>query len=343
MRCRTYSMPSDVTTMDRNHDGFTDRLYVGDTGGRMWRFDVGSASTTDWTSSAKIVFWANPGTADVTGVNSNGRKIFYRPAVTSLDANTTALYFGTGDRPHPQNYLNPGTTDGAVVDRIYMVEDRDNDQNSSPPSFITESNLVDVTDDYLQQDPTQANFETKSQNLLDQLYHYDDNWSKYGWYIKLNAGGHDGEKVLASPSVFNGAAFFTTYSPNATTSIDPCHPGNLGTSRLYALDYRTGEAVLDSYTQSGTDTYGESQDPGTDAQSSYDNGARFLGQTKDGTFYVLRRADRETTLGGGLPTGPTFIIGKDGSTSALLGSGGSFPSIDVNGTGMVFPLYWMQW
>ena len=82
-------------------------------------------------------------------------------------------------------------------------------------------------------------------------------------YIKLDAGGHDGEKVLASPSVFNGTAFFSTYTPNATTSVDPCNPGNLGTSRLYAVNYRTGEAVLNFYTQAGTDTYGESQDPRT--------------------------------------------------------------------------------
>ena len=180
----TYSIPSAITVMDRNHDGFADRLYVGDTGGHMWRFDVGGTSTGDWTSSAKIVFSANPGTDDVSGVSSNGRKFFYKPAVTALNSNTTALYFGTGDRAHPQNYIDSGAADGAVVDRMYMVEDRDNDPNSAPPSTVTESNLVDVTSDVLQQSSTDATqsaqIAAQGEKILNDLYHYED-YSKYGW------------------------------------------------------------------------------------------------------------------------------------------------------------------
>lgn len=342
-----YSFPSDVAVLDQNHDGFADRLYVGDTGGNMWRFDVGSTSTADWTSSAKIVFSANPGTDDASGVASDGRKIFYPPAVTNLGSGTTALYFGTGDRAHPQNYLDPGTADGAVVDRFYMVEDRDNDLNTSTiPSPITESNLIDVTTDVLQQSGTSSSTVT---DLLHELYHDTGDYTKYGWYIKLNA--RDGEKVLASPSIFNGTAYFTTYAPNSTSSIDPCNPGNLGTSRLYGVNPRTGEAVQDYYTAAmaqantanvGKDIYGESQTD-ANAQTDYASGDRSVGQNADGTYYVLHRADREMTLGGGLPTGATFIMNQDGSTSAVFGSGGKYFSNDVTGAGTVFPLYWLQW
>jgi Tfp pilus tip-associated adhesin PilY1 len=36
----TYSIPSDITRIDASDDGRIDRLYVGDMGGRMWRFDI---------------------------------------------------------------------------------------------------------------------------------------------------------------------------------------------------------------------------------------------------------------------------------------------------------------
>ena len=36
-----YSIPSDITRLDSDGDGKVDRLYVGDTGGRVWRFDIG--------------------------------------------------------------------------------------------------------------------------------------------------------------------------------------------------------------------------------------------------------------------------------------------------------------
>ena len=95
-----YSIPSDITTMDRNVDGFTEPLYVGDTGGQMWRFDVSAVDPATWT--AKLIFQANP-SKDNSGetVTTTGRKIFYRPAVASLDDHHTMVYFGTGDRAHP--------------------------------------------------------------------------------------------------------------------------------------------------------------------------------------------------------------------------------------------------
>ncbi len=44
----TYSIPSDVTIIDRNDDGLHDRLYVGDTGGQVWRVDIGNSSLSNW-------------------------------------------------------------------------------------------------------------------------------------------------------------------------------------------------------------------------------------------------------------------------------------------------------
>lgn len=325
----TYSIPSDVLVFDKELDGYADRFYVADTGGQLWRFNVGDADKTKWT--VKRIFQANIGSADV------GRKVFYKPTITYKYPDTF-IYFGSGDREHPLNYLNPGTADGAVLDRFYMVRDREDDDNPNPPSVITESNLVDVTENELQRDDTTV---AEADALIDKLYNYDplnvDKSSRtvyYGWYIKLDA--NDGEKVLAPPTVFADVAFFTTYNPNSASmvSADPCTRDNLGTSRLYAVNPRTGEAIYNWYTDSGSDGFGENQSSATS------------GRAKSGDAdnpNILRRADRSLDIGQGIPSGLVVVIGKDGSTSILVGSGGAFPNVTLDEIETVYPLYWMTW
>ena len=42
------SIPSTLTVADTNGDGFTDRMVVGDTGGNIWRADIGGNDTSKW-------------------------------------------------------------------------------------------------------------------------------------------------------------------------------------------------------------------------------------------------------------------------------------------------------
>jgi type IV pilus assembly protein PilY1 len=117
----TYSIPSDIACVDTNGDNFIDRLYVGDMGGRMWRFDIGKLSEKDDATKwkGKILFTASG-------------KIFYPPDV-SLErdgvGNYEAIYFGTGDRENPK--------DTTLVNKLYAVKDRD--------VSLVESNLADIT------------------------------------------------------------------------------------------------------------------------------------------------------------------------------------------------------
>ncbi|MDP2969105.1 MAG: hypothetical protein Q8P64_07865, partial [Deltaproteobacteria bacterium] len=105
-------------------DGYIDRLYVGDTGGQMWRFDIGDPETNKWT--AKIIFDSNPSL-------SQKRKIFYPPDVTLEKGDFEMLFFGTGDREHPKNVM--------FENRLYAVKDTNSSQT------LTETDLVDVTDE----------------------------------------------------------------------------------------------------------------------------------------------------------------------------------------------------
>jgi type IV pilus assembly protein PilY1 len=204
-----YCVPSDVTRIDTDGDGYIDRLYVGDIGSRIWRFDIGSADPASW--AARTIFNANPETSD-------RRKMFYPPDVTleKDEGYYELLFFGTGDREHPK--------DTTVVNRIYAVKDK------NAASVLTENNLVDVTSDELQTTTDQA----RRDAILAELK------SKSGWYIRLDQ--NVGEKVLSPPVVYFKTAYFTTFTPTFSSGEDPCYVDG-GKARTYILQYKTGNAA----------------------------------------------------------------------------------------------------
>jgi type IV pilus assembly protein PilY1 len=223
----TFSIPSSVSALDRDNDGFTDRFYAGDTGGNMWRFDIADPAPVNW--RGRKIFSSNPGSG---GASDVGRKIFYKPSVT-LEVGYEALFFGTGDREHPLNT--------AVLDRLYSVKDK------SDAAMVTEtgvSSLVDVTTNTLQETSLQTDIDGILLNLN----------LKYGWYIKLDL--NLGEKVLAPALTFR-EVYFTTYTPDASAAPDPCQPGNLGVARVYILNNKTGEAAF-NFDVANDSTFGSS-------------------------------------------------------------------------------------
>lgn len=119
----TRSVPAQLSVLDVNSNGYVDRIYAGDTGANLWRFDVGSKLTSAWTG--RKIFNSNPG-AD----SSSGRKMFYKPAVT-LEVGYEFLFFGTGDRAHPVS--------ATEVNRLYAVKD------VGQTTAKTETDLLDAT------------------------------------------------------------------------------------------------------------------------------------------------------------------------------------------------------
>jgi len=297
-----YCFPSGVTVLDTDYDSYADRLYIGDTGGRMWRISAHDSSESykpyadpdiaNW--FGRVIFFSNSESDD-------GRKIFYRPSVT-YEIGYIGVYFGTGDRPHPLNR--------AVTDRIYAVFDR----GQMTSEEIDEDDLVNVTTNLLQDDSATQTEISDTLNTLN---------SSYGWHIKLDQ--NSGEKILAPALVFNKVAYYTTYTPDAAASSDPCAIGNLGTSRLYAVDYKTAEAVLN---------FIDSND-----SESTENNYRALGDNGR----VLRRDDRSLDLGVGIPSGLVVLMPPSGDAKLLIGSGGGLCSEDPVSGGTIFPIYWMAW
>lgn len=300
-----FSMVAEPTALDTNYDGYVDRLYVGDTGGNLWRADLSSSDPNNW--NVTRIFSSNPG-AD----SSNGRKIFYKPSAVVDVNNIVRLYFGTGDREHPLNR--------AVIDRLYEVIDK------GQTSAITEVKLVDVTLDQMQLELMTAASNTIYNTSLTLAPNPTD-MTTYGWYIRLDGGdrnpvvNYPGEKVLAPATVFNKRIYFTTYSPNTATVTNPCQAGNPGMALLYKVDYDTGMA---------TDNFDTTND------SAYNTVKNNLFAVTE-KHEVLQRTDRRERLGNGIPSG--IVVTGD---KVLVGCGGGICTSNATAGGQVFPLYWRQ-
>jgi type IV pilus assembly protein PilY1 len=209
-----YSIPSDITRVDTNGDGRIDRLYVGDMGGQIWRFNIEDPSPSNWTG--KCIFNSN----EPPPVSGDRRKIFYPPDVSlELDwAEYELLLFGTGDREHPKNK--------GITDRLYTLKDR------NPGAVLNDNNLVDVTEGLLQSSSTS---DTDKKTILDDLK------AKSGWYISLDP--NSGEKCISPALIFFKISYFSTFIPCTEITTDPCYLGE-GLARLYALNYLNGNSVF---------------------------------------------------------------------------------------------------
>ena len=294
----TYSFASQITAVSTKNNGYTDRIYVGDTGGNLWRFDVGATSTASWTGT-KIFS------------SGSGRKIFYAPSVVA-EVGYLMVFFGTGDREHPLNT--------AVTDRMYAIKDP---YPTGLSSTLTESNLTDVTTDALQTTTVtgDASVTNSVPYLLNQLT------ASSGWFIQLNRSDSSnnpilGEKVLASPLVFNKVAYFNTYAPTSSTATS-C-TANLGTAYQYALNYKTGESVLNF--------------DATNDSNPVANNTR----AKNAAGQVIVRSDRVQTIGTGIPSGVVVFIDPNGKLKSLTGVGGAIASGLMPPGGAILPLYWRQ-
>ncbi|MFW6415324.1 MAG: hypothetical protein ACOCZ2_03315, partial [Thermodesulfobacteriota bacterium] len=120
----------------------------------------------------------------------------------------------------------------------------------------TKNAMLDVTDNLIQEGDQEE--QELVQEELNKKYNR-------GWYIELE---DNGEKCLSTPTVINGVVYFTTFAPTeGAESDDPCDSSSdMGTARLYALDYKTGGAVYDDFDGDPDDELGK-DDRSTEIQA----------------------------------------------------------------------------
>jgi type IV pilus assembly protein PilY1 len=221
------SIPSDLATLDTNADGNIDRIYVGDTGGTVWRVDMPEGNT-DVRASWFATPLANLGRDDIAPDDGgNDRRFFHRPDfVPSADDTGAfdAIIIGSGNRADPKE-----TT---ASNWLYMLKDRNvvTDSFAGTPynhadydAASNEFGFGDITDTCI--------------NDADCIYEDLLN----GWKLQLE---QNGEKALAHPLTAFGTIFFTTFLPegSAADAGSDCAPSE-GAGRLYAIKLNNGAPV----------------------------------------------------------------------------------------------------
>jgi type IV pilus assembly protein PilY1 len=218
-----------------------------------------------------------------------GQRIFYRPDAV-VNSGSVMVYFGTGDRS------NPLSTD--IVDRFYAVRDTGLDN-------LGETSLVDVTQNIPA--PGSPQEEALANSIA----------AKDGWFIRLEG---EGEKILASPTVFFNVGF-ATFTPSAAS----CAAG--GDARIYLLNPLNGAPTLDL--------------AGTSGGSLGDGSGTGSGPDGD-----LVAGDRWVMVGQSIPTSLKVTFGDD-ETKAFFGvtKGGGIalqPLALPQIAGNVIPVDWRQ-
>jgi type IV pilus assembly protein PilY1 len=220
----TDSIPSTLTVADTDGDGFTDRMVVGDTGGNIWRADIGGDDTSKWKLSLLASIGRHAGGS--SGMVDD-RRFFHRPdLVPSKDGYGLfdGVVVGSGNRANP---LDSG---GVTSDYLYMIKDRGTAVGTGVDTWLQHADFGDVTDNCLQDDPN------CSVNLED------------GWRLNMQDSG---EKILATPLTVTGKVFFTSYLPRGGSAATACAPSE-GAGRLYAVSLQNATAVINYDTSDDT-------------------------------------------------------------------------------------------
>jgi len=252
-------MPSRVASVDINSDGYTDLAYVGDTCGRMWRFDVsmpievdgsiaesgpsGNMSIVANTWSGQIAFCANTDAECFDGGNNpavpsqNLEPIYFAPTIVLDDLGRRHVIFVTGDRRDPSSILKAGRLYNFIDDYIPAFlagGTASGGQTIKTASYLISAGQVIALDE---QSGVDGQFVSSSGNSFQ---------SDQGEFLVLFPDnlGEDvlGEKGFGVPVVINRVLIFTTYAPEVE-SEDPCS-GGTGFGRIFAIDFITGSAAL---------------------------------------------------------------------------------------------------
>lgn len=217
------SIPSDLTVLDTDNDGLTDRLYVGDTGGRLWRADFPGGQPSAWTlTPIASVGRHNSGSNNL----ANDRRIFFAPDVVPVRnadnaQGTDLVLFGTGDREDPLNLVTQNA--------FYVLRDTDVVSGKAAGEIVLTEETTGLPKHSNFLDATSGSAVTDVTRLTQAGYRVD--------YART------GEKHFSASVTLGGVSTFTTYVPPDASAAGGrvCAPQE-GRSRLYSVATRSGQA-----------------------------------------------------------------------------------------------------
>jgi type IV pilus assembly protein PilY1 len=232
---------------DVNTDGIVDFLYAGDLLGNFWKFDVRSATATDWTSSNQRVVLFQARNA------SNQQQSITAPAEGSGHATGTGFMINVGTGKYLENtdVIPPGTGNYRTQSYYGIWDKNDSVSTISAQTTVARADmleqevLVNVTTAAGQARVVTANVPNWTDTTQTPMHK--------GWYLDFPAATPPaltpvtGERAVFQPVVINGRLIFTTLVPSTAT----CSAG--GQSFVMVLDNQTGGR----FTQSPFDTSGD--------------------------------------------------------------------------------------
>ena len=205
--------------VDTNGDGTADVVYVGDLAGNMWKFDLSSATPSEWA----VAFGGSP------LFSTGGQPITTRPEVTRFTQGGYLVVFGTG------RYID--TQDNASTQAQTFYGIRDNGAAVNGMSKLVKQKVV-ATAAGVDSNTYRLTTHAVGPATLDTALPGDDttsvamyNSSRNGWYLNLPASG---ERSVTDAAIRAGRVIFNTLIPNT----DPCGFG--GTGWVMEVDVMTG-------------------------------------------------------------------------------------------------------
>ncbi len=249
------SIPSDITALDTDGDGYTDRLYVGDTGGHVWRVDMPITSTgadrSKWTLSLLASLGRHASPASSNNTLANDRRFFEAPDfVPARDPGTNAVYdavvIASGDREDPFN--------STTLNDLYVLRDKDtvsgktlNDTTTVDGVISSETDTRLLIRSGLTALPASCSGAASSCAVSNVTS---------GWRLAL-AG--TGEKATSAPVTVAGNVVLSSFLPPSGAAV--CTPTE-GSGKLYALNLDDGRPGIASF---AADSDGDSRSIATNA------------------------------------------------------------------------------
>jgi len=216
---------SGVVCVDVDNDNYVDRAYFGDLTGKLWRLDMSSTNTSNW--SVSMLFQAGS-EQEITesGYGYGSQEYTYTywtqpvsmtPIVTLTDDNMTAadncnkpmVIFGTGKF---DSFYDNYSTD---TQYIYGIIDRDG------------SSTVALADLY-EQTVTTTTLSGEDVRTITNT----DIGSNKGWVVELASSG---ERMVSDGEIYAGILYLTSMIPDSTQFCEAS-----GEGWLYVLNYKTG-------------------------------------------------------------------------------------------------------
>ncbi len=220
------SIPSDVTVLE-NTSGWIHRIYVGDTGGAVWRVDLPAANEDD---------------ADDT--NDRADKWFISRLADLSPGGEDIRFF------HAPDVVEAELEDGTPVDGVII--ESGNRADPLDKRFAAADNYLYYLRDYNTISGTDPNDPTYTADDLadrtgclgvftEEVGTTCEPTNVNGWKIQFASSG---EKGLSTPLVDAGRVFATTYIPG-TPGV--CGEPAEGRGRLYLVNLTDGSNVNNSY------------------------------------------------------------------------------------------------